>query len=260
MSQYSTALIDIDGVLTQSWTAIDGATTAFGRLRDHGVRCALVTNTTSITRGEITRRLNDQGFAVDIDDVLTAPSLAAGLIGDRYPGRTCALVTSGDLGDDVAALDLVDLEDDPDVILLGGAGPEFSYDVLNRVFNAVNDGTPLVALHRNLFWRTDAGLQLDAGAYLTAIEVATGCDATVVGKPSPTCFETALQLTGSTPGETMMIGDDIDNDVLAAQTLGIRGVLVRTGKYSDRSLRDAPGDPHAVVDSFADVPGLFGIT
>lgn len=259
MSQYSTALIDIDGVLTQSWTAIDGAVEAFARLRAHDVRCALVTNTTSISRAEITRRLNDEGFAVHLDEILTAPALAAGFIGDRYPDMTCALVSSGDLGDDVAALPLVDLGDRPDVILLGGAGPEFSYEVLNDVFNAVNDGTPLVALHRNLYWRTDDGLQLDAGAFLAAIEAATGVEPTIIGKPSPTCFETAMQIAGSMPTETIMIGDDIDNDVLAAQSLGIHGVLVRTGKYSDRAQRDAPGEPDIVVDSFADVPDLFGV-
>ena len=47
-----------------------------------------------------------------------------------------------------------------------------------------------------------------------------------------------------------MIGDDLESDVLGAQALSIRGVLVRTGKY--RPSDEAAGQPRAVlvVDDF----------
>ena len=47
--------------------------------------------------------------------------------------------------------------------------------------------------------------------------------------------------------------DDIRTDVGAAQELGIRGLLVRTGKFSDGDL-DGPIEPAATLDSIADLP------
>ena len=53
-----------------------------------------------------------------------------------------------------------------------------------------------------------------------------------------------------------MVGDDIDNDVLAAQRHGLTGVLVRTGKYQARTHAAAVPPPDYVLDSVASLPGL----
>jgi ribonucleotide monophosphatase NagD (HAD superfamily) len=55
-----------------------------------------------------------------------------------------------------------------------------------------------------------------------------------------------------------MVGDDIDNDVLAAQAVGISGVLVRTGKFREEKLAAVRGRPDHVIDSLVDLPALLG--
>jgi ribonucleotide monophosphatase NagD (HAD superfamily) len=54
-----------------------------------------------------------------------------------------------------------------------------------------------------------------------------------------------------------MVGDDVDNDVIAAQRCGLTGVLVRTGKYNARALAVAPAAPDYVIDSIAGLPALL---
>ena len=53
-----------------------------------------------------------------------------------------------------------------------------------------------------------------------------------------------------------MVGDDLDHDVLAAQTLGMTGVLTRTGKFRTEDLDRSDDHPDHVVDSIADVPAV----
>jgi HAD superfamily hydrolase (TIGR01458 family) len=151
-------------------------------------------------------------------------------------------------------------EDDPavDVVLTGGAGPQFSYQALNRAFGHLQRGARLVAMHRGLYWRTAAGLQLDSGAFVAGLEQAAGTEAEVVGKPAPAFFAAALAHLGASAAGTLMVGDDIENDVLAAQRRGLTGALVKTGKYLPRALQDASGTPDHVLGSFADVPELLG--
>lgn len=50
-----------------------------------------------------------------------------------------------------------------------------------------------------------------------------------------------------------MIGDDLHGDVLATQNAGRTGVLVRTGKFRESVLANAPAPDH-VIDSIADLP------
>jgi ribonucleotide monophosphatase NagD (HAD superfamily) len=130
-----------------------------------------------------------------------------------------------------------------DVVKSGGAGPEFSYQALNQAFSHLQRGARLVAMHRGLYWRTSAGLQLDTGAFLAGLEQAAGTEAEVVGKPAPAFFATALARLGARAAGTVMVGDDIDTDVLAAQRQGLTGVLVETGKYLPRTHRAAAGTP-----------------
>jgi HAD superfamily hydrolase (TIGR01458 family) len=260
MQSVRAVLIDIDGVLTVSWEPLPGAVDALREIREAGFGVALVTNTTSRTRASIARTLEGAGFPVSAEDILTAPAVTAAYLAEHRPGARCALLNSGDIRED---LDGVTVLDDagsgtvPDVVIVGGAGPEFDYVALNRAFGQLQRGARLVAMHRNLYWRTDEGLQLDSGAFLVGLEQAARTEAEITGKPSRAFFEAALARLGVGAEEAAMVGDDIESDVLAAQRAGVTGVLVKTGKYLPETHRAADGTPDHVIESFADLPGLL---
>ena len=144
-----------------------------------------------------------------------------------------------------------------DVVLVGGAGPEFSYPALNRAFGHLQGGARLVAMHRGMYWRTSHGLQLDSGAFVAGLEQAAGVEAEVVGKPAAAFFATALARLGADAAGTLMVGDDIETDVLAAQRQGLTGVLVKIGKYLPSVHRHASGTPDHILESFAGLPALL---
>ncbi|MFB7930105.1 HAD-IIA family hydrolase [Streptomyces sp. NPDC056039] len=260
MESVRAVLIDIDGVLTVSWRPLPGAVEALREIREAGLAVLLVTNTTSRTRASIAGTLADAGFPVSAEDILTAPAATAAYLAEHRPGARCSLLNSGDIEEDLDGVTLVDAADTgavPDVVLVGGAGPEFGYEALDRAFGQLRRGARLVAMHRNLYWRTDEGLRLDSGAFLAGLEQAARREAEITGKPAPAFFESALARVGAGAGETVMVGDDVESDVLAAQRAGVTGVLVRTGKFQPEALRAADGTPDHVIDSFADLPALL---
>ena len=53
----------------------------------------------------------------------------------------------------------------------------------------------------------------------------------VCGKPGVPFFKEGLKALGLSAEEVVMVGDDVVSDVGGAQKAGIRGVLVRTGKF-----------------------------
>jgi HAD superfamily hydrolase (TIGR01458 family) len=251
-------LLDIDGVLTVSWRPLPGAVAAVRWLRAAQIPFALLTNTTSQTRSWIASALAEAGFPVTAADVLTAPAITAAYLASHYPGARCSLLNSGEIAGDLSGVTVTgDGDPGADVVIVGGAGPEFSYAALNRAFGQLCDGARLVAMHRNMYWRTSDGLQLDGGAFLAGLELASGVQAEVTGKPSAAFFEAGLAALGGPASTAVMVGDDLDNDVLAAQRIGIHGVLVRTGKYRPGAEHSAPESPEHVIDSVADLPGLL---
>lgn len=250
-------LLDIDGVLTMSWRALPGAVDAVDALRAAGLPVLLLTNTTSRSRASMTTALREAGFPVVETDVLTAPAATAAYLAEHYPGARCLLLNHGDLGTDLDAVNWVTTN--PDVVVVGGGGTEFDYSALNAAFRHLQSGARLVAMARNMFWQTSAGPQLDGGPFVLALEHASGVQAEVVGKPSRAFFATACAELGVAPQQALMVGDDIESDVLAAQDAGIVGVLVRTGKFRAETVARAEGEPNHIIDSIADLPALLGL-
>jgi HAD superfamily hydrolase (TIGR01458 family) len=252
-------LLDIDGVLAVAWTPLAGAPETLRLLRDRGVPFRLVTNTTTHSRVRLAATLQEAGFEVRPEELITAAAATSAYLRVHHPGARCFLVAKGDTPDDMEGVELV--REGADVVVIGGAEEEFTYENMNRAFRMLMDGAALVAMHRNLYWMTDEGLKVDAGVYVRGLEEAAGVGAEVVGKPQPGMFEAGLLELGGLPADRVaMVGDDVIADVLAAQALGITGILVRTGKYRPENLSRAPVPPDHVIDSIADLPSLLDLS
>jgi HAD superfamily hydrolase (TIGR01458 family) len=252
-------LLDIDGVLHVSGEPIPGAAEAVLALREAGHRLRFVTNNTTRARAQLAAELRRIGFELAEDEIETTPLAAAKLLAGK---RVLALTMSAVRADLASRVALVEegAEAEADAVLLGGAdeteetGRVFAWENLNRAFAAVRQGARLVCLHRNRWWQTSRGPLLDAGAFVAGLEYAAEASAEIVGKPTAAYFQAALAELDAPPSEAIMVGDDIEADIGGAKSLGMQGVLVRTGKFRPASLQGADPQPDAVIDSIADLP------
>jgi len=151
-------------------------------------------------------------------------------------------------------------------VVVGDAGDDLSYRNLDVAFRLVRGGAELLAMHRNPWWLTEKGPTLDAGGFVVGLEFATGRPARTLGKPSPIVFRQAVAGLAADLGKRLpraafaMVGDDPRADVAAAQRVGLRGILVLSGKTTraeaDLAMRGARGrgrGPDAVAETLTDV-------
>ena len=144
----------------------------------------------------------------------------------------------------------------PGAVVVGDLGAAWTFDLMNRAFRQLLGGAELLAIQRNRYWKTQDGLTLDAGPFVAALEYAAGKQAVTAGKPSAAFFEAAARSLGLPASQVLMVGDDVASDVEGAMAAGLRGALVRTGKFRPGDLeRETP--PDAVIDSIADLPRLL---
>jgi HAD superfamily hydrolase (TIGR01458 family) len=249
-------LLDLSGVIYVEDEAVPGAAEALARMRSEGIPIRLVTNTTMRPRSAILERLERLGVEADQSELLTPATLAKRHC-DEAGYESVSLVVLDELREDLEGIG--EAGESAAAVVMGDLGDRWDYEVLNRIFRQVNDGAELIALQKNRYWETAEGLSLDAGPFVTAIEYASGREATVVGKPSPAFFQLALSELGVTSERAAMVGDDVEADVGGAMEAGLAGVLVRTGKYREELVRESGIEPSATVDSIAEVPSLLGI-
>ncbi len=249
LSTIKALLADMDGVWFVGGTPIPGAIEALARLRARRIPVRLITNTTTKTRSQLAERMRTMGFDLSDDEFVTTPEAARRYLTARGI-RSVRLVVSEPVR---TVFDGFVESDRPEAIVIGDVGNAWTYDLMNDLFRAVVDGAEIVALQKGRYWQVEDGLRLDIGAFVTGLEYASGRRATVIGKPSPALFDAALDDLGLEKDDVVMIGDDVWNDIAGAQAAGIRGVLVKTGKYREDLVAASGVAPDLVIDSIADV-------
>lgn len=249
-------LFDLDGVLYVGSQPIPGAAEAVESIRASGLPCRFITNTSTLSLGSLAKKLNGLGFNIPAAEIISAPQAAVRYL--RGLGSpSCSLLMAEDVKQDFAEFRLAGKK--PDVIVVGDIGNAWTYDLLNQIFNALIQGARLIAIHKNRFWQTEHGLQMDIGGFIHGLEYASGKECTIIGKPSPDFFRVALEDIGCRAGDAAIVGDDIDSDIGGGQGSGLKGILVRTGKYRQAYVDASSIRPDLVLDSVRELPKALGL-
>lgn len=249
-------LFDLDGVLYVGSQSIAGAIQAVNTIRARGMPCRFVSNTSTLSQASLQQKINALGFSLRPEEIISAPQAALRYL-QNQPNAVCRLLLADDVKNDFKTLTQSDTA--ANHIVVGDIGDAWSYQLLNEVFNLLMNGAKLIAIHKNRFWQTEHGLQMDIGGFIHALEYASGTQAMLIGKPAADFFQIALADMGLQPGEAIMVGDDIDSDVGGAQQAGLRGILVRTGKYREAYAAASAIKPEFTINSIADLPAALGL-
>ena len=263
-------VLDADGVIVFKGELLPGAPEALARLATLGIPFRIVTNFSAAHRDTLSARF--AGGAVPGDRFITAASAAATYTATRHPGGRLFVISARDAlrefdGQTLISADEADAAAPGEVasVVIGDGGEDLSYRNLDVAFRAIRRGAEFVAMHRNPWWLTPRGETLDAGAFVAGLEEATGRAPVVCGKPSPVVFRQALAgLAGDlgvrrlVAGDVAMVGDDPQADIAGARRVGLRGILVLTGKVGASeaaAAMSAPARsrPTAIAGSLVDV-------
>ncbi|CAG9530110.1 unnamed protein product [Cercopithifilaria johnstoni] len=249
-------LIDLSGTLHIEDTCIAGVPAALQRLR-RNPRYAVkfVTNTTKESTNRLHERLTKLGLEITRSEIFTSLTAAKHLI--KKDNLRPILFLENAALEEFADVN-VDIKK-PNAVVVGLAPSKFTFTSLNEAFRLLLDGAKLIAIHKGRYFKQKDGLSLGPGPFVEALEYAADVESQVVGKPERAFFLTALANTDKSliPQQAVMIGDDVRDDVLGAINVGMRAILVKTGKYSEGDELKIPEASRNCVESFVEAVDLI---
>jgi phospholysine phosphohistidine inorganic pyrophosphate phosphatase len=249
-------LFDLDGVLYNSETPIPGAAEAIGWVRARNIPHLFVTNTTSRGRAVLVEKLKRFEIQADLQQIMTPCVAAAEWLKKRGDGPA-ALFIAPKARMEFEQIPLLpeEAETGARYVVIGDMGDAWNYRTLNRAFRLLhsNPEAVLIALGMTRYWHAHDGIRLDAAPFVAALQYATGRKPLVLGKPAKPFFHAAVEHLCLPVNEIVMFGDDIETDIAGAQRAGLKGVLLRTGKYRPSDLAGSI-TPDAVLNSIRDLP------
>lgn len=226
-------IFDIDGTLVLNQKALPGALETVSILKEKRYQLRLISNMTSKTTIELSHMLSSMGFNINPEEIQTAVSVCVDYL-NNHRDKTVFLAIPEKLLPLFSGVNKT--QDNPDFVVMGDLDSEFNYSLLNRIFNYLMSGAELITFHKNPFYFRDGRKWLDSGAFTLALEQVTGKKAVVMGKPSPVLFERAVASMGLDKREVLVIGDDVSSDIQGARNVGLKSLLVGSGKFQPSHL------------------------
>ena len=252
-------LFDLDGVLYNAEQPIPNAAEVVAWIKRQEIPHLFVTNTTSRGRDALVEKLARFGVTTDKSRIFTPPAAAAAWLRSQPEGAVALFVPAATRNEFERLPLLGDTaERGASYVVIGDLADRWNYRTLNRAFRLLhnNPEARLIALGMTRYWLALDGISLDVAPFVAALEYATGRKAAVLGKPAKPFYHAAAAELGLAPAEVLMIGDDVETDVGGAQATGLKGALVKTGKFKPSDLAGKV-TPDIVFDSVANLPGWW---
>jgi len=298
LDSFDTVLTDCDGVLWEGPDAIQGSPEAINLFRQAGKRVVYVTNNGTKSRREYVKKCQDLGFGGDHKDIFTTSYLCAKYLQNQGFNKKVYLFGNKGVGaeldeagiahtgsdpesDGVSAMGDVantvgehmkehsqdigaviatynfhinvakmavaaSYLENPDVLFIGtNRDPKFPF-----AKNVVLPGTGAFIKAVEVASGRDAtilgkpekfmfqGVYPGEGAFIKAVEVASGREATILGKPEKFMYKAISEVHKIDPSKTIMIGDRADTDILFGKNNGVRTLMVGSGIHGLKDVQD----------------------
>jgi ribonucleotide monophosphatase NagD (HAD superfamily) len=203
------------------------------------------------------------GVDLDLDRIYTAAAAAADYVVSRFAKpnrpkpRVYNLATDG-LQDMLEGMvEWVQTDAEPcDAVVIGAPANSHATPERQRVaLKLLRKGAAAVGVCADRIYPSDRGLEFGSGALTWQLAYAAAVEPVFCGKPQEVFFTELCQRLGAEPNWSILIGDNIESDILGAKALGMRSILTLTGVARRNDLTKLPAElqPDLVVEDLTEL-------
>ncbi len=225
--------LDVQGTLISDAdkSLIYGAKELIDFLNTKNIPYVVITNNTK--KIDFLERLRQKGLAIK-EDAYIDPFSVLG-----YILRPCKVAAFG-AEEFVQSLEKLGFEMDfenPMAVLIASYD-DFKFQDFALMMEYAKEGVQFIAMHESSIYKKEGRLYPGVGSIMAMLQNAIDFKYQVVGKPSTAFYKEALRLLrnynkNADFEDIKIISDDLKGDLVQAKELGMKTLLVLSGKISD---------------------------
>jgi 4-nitrophenyl phosphatase len=247
-TKYENFIFDLDGTVWRWTKLVEGVIKVFQILYNLGKNIFFITNNTLLTREGFARKLQNFGINAKAEQIinpsLVAPKLCKGKIVYCLGEGIVTELRKHKITVSTSKADVVLISEDRTV----------TYDKFVKACEFVQKGAKFYKTAKGgVFIYGDKRLP-GTGAIAKVVEMATGKEAELIGKPSKHMVK-VLEEFKLDPEKTILFGDECNSDIALGNLLGFTTVLVLTGRDSEKDWLTARStcEPKMILKSIAEI-------
>ena len=242
--------IDIQGTLIddKSFLPLPGAIEFIEYLNKKNIPFVLVTNNTKRESNEFIKYLQNLGFKFNetqyIDPLMIIKDELKNIVLKPYGNEKFVEIIKNNFK----------TSQNPQAVILGIK--IFSPEEISEIIELLLNGSRLYGMHKTSLYVKNNKRYPGLGAILEMLKFATGKEYVVFGKPSKKFFMEAAKKIGLNFDKITIISDDLYGDLIPANKLGMKSVLVLTGKIKNK--REISSKPDLIVKNLEEYMDILG--
>ncbi len=252
LSDIDGLILDIDGVLVEGDRILPGAVELISRLNRDGTPYVFYSNNTTYPFQYHVDKLLQLGVPYPSQVLLTAARVTAQVLAaEAQPGTICFVLGELGLIEALREVGFVVTQDDyrkADYVVIG-MDRQLTYEKLKNAALAIRAGARFISSNPDPSYPDGVNIVPASGAIQAALEASTGVPARVTGKPASPGFKMALNMLGTPPHRTGMLGDQPQIDICGAAGLGLHTFLILSSLTPTYEPGSASCEPDATFGS-----------
>lgn len=245
-------LLDMDGVIIWDNKLIDGAKKFMEMLERNGNPFLFLTNYPSLTPFDLQHRLKTAGLDVDADYFYTSAMATATFLKSQHCGDKAFVIGEGALTHALYEQGFTITEIDPDYVVLGETR-SYNFEMIEKAIRLIRNGARFIATNPDV--SGPSGFP-SCGALAAPIEKVTGKRPFYVGKPNPYMMRAASWEIGVHSENTVMVGDNMETDIIAGIQSGMETILVLSGVTSMADIQQYPYRPTKIYNNVGEIESI----
>ncbi|OFN38935.1 HAD family hydrolase [Corynebacterium sp. HMSC077G07] len=237
-SSYDAALLDLDGTIYEGGAAIPNALEG---LTEAALPMVFITNNASRAPQTVADQLNELGYDVHADDVMTSAQAAIEMAAEVIEPGSNVFVLGAESFKQLAreaGYNLVDSADDYPAAVFQGLNREMTWKQMSEASLAVSRGARYLVSNLDTTLPSERGFLVGNGSVAAAISTTTGVAPLSAGKPKPPMFIKAAERLGAK--SPLAIGDRLDTDIAGGKAAKMDTFMVVTGVSTHMDVVAAP--------------------
>lgn len=236
-------ICDIDGVLLHDNHPLEGAQAFVDRVLAAGHKLTLLTNYPSQTPADLHNRLSAAGMEVPEECFYTSAMATASFL-ENQEGRKVYMIGDSGLAHALYEKGFLITDIDPDFVVVGETRA-YNWDMIHKASRFILGGARFIATNPDV---AGPNAHPACGALCAPIERISGKSPLYMGKPQAWMIRAALNAMGAHSENAVIIGDNMQTDILAGIQAGLETVLVLSGVSQRQDLERYPYRPHHIFD------------
>ena len=249
-------LFDMDGTLYLGDRLYSFTKELLAEIKKSGGKYMFMTNNSSKSVVDYIKKLDKLGIKAEYEDFITSSQATSYYLEKHHKGANLYVCGTESLKEELRRGGFAVTEDIEKVdCIVMGFDTELTFKKLHDVSYLLltRENIPYIATNPDYVCPTEFGSVPDCGSVCDMLYNVSKRRPLFIGKPEPLMPLLAMDKTGYSKEETMVVGDRIYTDVKSGLNAGVLSVLVMSGETTYEILEASSDKPHLVMESAEEI-------